>query len=93
MANQIYESQYIVNSFHAVNKNTNAVIPADESGYITAKAGDTIVFKNMNGDKNTDLNTLELFTKDAMLKIQVNDNSLYPFCVEPNSHKIGRAHV
>ena len=44
--NRIYESAYIVNSFHAVNKSTGAVYAADAEGYIDAKAGDVIVFES-----------------------------------------------
>lgn len=43
---KIYESAYIVNSFHAVNKNTGAVYAADSEGYIDAKAGDVIIFES-----------------------------------------------
>lgn len=81
--NNMYEGQYIVNSFHAVNGDTNEVIQADESGYITLAQGDRVVFKSIYGDENVSVNTLVFFAKSDPIKVQLNNNEVYPFFVEP----------
>ena len=45
MNTQIFENNYIVNSFHATKPN-GEVYPADSSGFITVNAGDEIVFQD-----------------------------------------------
>lgn len=61
-----FESSYIVNSFHAVNADTKEVYTPDDAGYITAKAGDKIIFENpYNRGQYTSVNTLVFFTKDT----------------------------
>ena len=89
MQTQVYESSYIVNSYHAVDFNTREVIEADERGYISPAPGTKIVFPNPNDvkDRLADLNTIVLMTQDTPLKIMINDNAMYPLYVEPNSIK------
>ena len=79
----MYEGQYIVNSFHAVNADTGEVLTADETGYITVTAGTTIKFESPYGG-NADVYTLVFFTKDDPLTVTLNDNEMYPFYVEAN---------
>ena len=87
MANQVYESSYIVNSFCAINADTQEPYSADEAGYITAKAGDKIIFKGVYSEPYVSTNTLVFFTKDKSLKVQLNDNALYPLYVPANDKK------
>lgn len=86
MANQIYESTFLVSSFHAV-KDTGEVIEADEKGFISAKAGDRIVFESPIDKHHVNLNTITFFTKDQGLKVQINDNEMYPIYVDENFYK------
>ena len=86
-----YESSYIVNSFHAVNADSREVYTPDEAGYITAKAGDTILFENpyCKGEY-TSVNTLVFFTKDTSQKVNVNPgetSQLYPLYIPANDKK------
>ena len=87
----IYESQYIVNTFHAVNADTDEVYEADAEGYITAKAGDRIMFVNPYEEgKSADLNTLVFTTKGTELKAYINPSdtkNYYPLYVPANSQK------
>lgn len=86
-----YESSYIVNSFHAVNATTREVYTPDEQGFITAKAGDKIIFENPYTQKEyISLNTLVFFTKDTPQKVYVNpseDSGFYPLYVKANDMK------
>lgn len=88
---QVYESSYIVNSFHAVNPNGFTVYTPDEEGFITVKAGDQIVFESPCQDgKYVSVNTLVFYTKDRPLKVTVNpedDRVLYPLYVPANGMK------
>lgn len=85
--NTVYEGQYIVNSFHAVNGDTGEVIQADETGYITVAAGTKIVFKDIYSDNNVSVNTLVFFAESDPVKVQLNDNTVYPFYVEANTKR------
>lgn len=87
MANQVYESSYIVNSFHAINAETRKPYSADAEGYITVKAGDKIIFDGIYSNEFVSVNTLTFFTKDAPLKVQLNDNTLYPFYIPANDRR------
>lgn len=87
---QIYENQYILNSFHAVNADTEEVIDADEIGLISPDPDTEIVFANPNADskyKYVEVNSLVFTTTDSALKVIINDNEMYPFYVAPNSTK------
>lgn len=56
---KIFENSFLVNSFHAVNKNTGAVYEAASDGYISVKAGDVIVFESPYVDgEYVSLNTI-----------------------------------
>jgi hypothetical protein len=83
----MYEGQYIVNSFHAVNQSTNEIIQADEKGNITLSQGDTVVFKSIYADENVSVNTIVFFAGDDPVKVQLNDNTVYPFYVEAGSKR------
>ena len=85
--NNIYEGQYIINSFYAVNGNTGEVIEADETGRITLSEGDKVVFKSMYGDEYVSVNTLVFFAGDNPIKLQLNDNTVYPFYVEAGAKR------
>lgn len=89
MQTQVYESSYIVNSYHAVDFNTREVIEADERGYISPAPGTKIVFPNPNGvkDQLADVNTLIVQTKDTPVKLMINDNAMYPLYVDANTIK------
>ena len=88
---KIFENSFLVNSFHAVNKNTGAVYEAASDGYISVKAGDVIVFESPYVDgEYVPLNTIEVFTKNTPFKALINpgDNrGLYPMYVKANSQK------
>lgn len=86
MASQIFENQYIVNSFYAVKPDGSAYT-ADAAGYITVKEGDEIVFKDLYEDKHVEINTITFTTKGTALKVQINDNALYPFYVPAGGTK------
>ena len=79
----IYEGQYIVNSFYAVNKETGEQIQPTEDGYITLSENDVVVFKDLYSDDYVDINTIVIFADGATgpAIIQFNDNDLYPFYV------------
>lgn len=83
----MYEGQYIVNSFCAINGTTKEQIQADERGYISLSAGDTVVFKSMYDDSYVAVNTLVFFADDGAIKVQLNDNTTYPFYVEAGSKR------
>ena len=87
----IYETLYIVNSFNAVDAATKQTIQADETGMIAPSPGTVIIFPNpqdtLDRNRYVDLNTLTIKTGDTPVKIQINDNELYPFYVEANSMK------
>lgn len=85
---QIFENQFIFNSFHAVNADTKQVYQADDSGFITVAPGDKIVFESpyQAGEYVTG-NTL-IFTAGDDLMIQIGDNELYPLFV-PSGEKKG----
>lgn len=79
----IYEGQFIVNSFYAVNKETGDQIQPTEDGYITLSENDVVVFKDIYSDDFVSVNTLVIFADEATgpAIIQFNDNDLYPFYV------------
>ena len=85
----IYETLDIINSYRAVNAETKSVIPADDAGFIAPEAGTTIIFPNpqntLDHNRYVDLNTLVIKAGDSAVKIQINDNEMYPFYVEPNT--------
>lgn len=80
MGENIFEGQYIVNSFYAVNKETGEQITPTEDGYITLSEGDIIVFKDIYSDGYVSVNTLVIFADSTgPVKVQINDNEVYPF--------------
>lgn len=83
MGDTIYEGQYIVNSFYAVNKVTGEQIEPTENGYITLAANDVVVFKDLYSDEYVPVNTIVIFadSETGPAKIQFNNNDLYPFYV------------
>lgn len=83
----IYEGQYIVNSFYAVNAETKNVVQADESGMISLSQGDKIIFKSMYSDEYVPVNTLVFFAGSDPVKVQLNDNTMYPFYVEAGTKR------
>ena len=83
----MYEGQYIVNSFHAVDAQTGEVLTANEAGYITLSAGQTIVFRDPKDEENVDVNTIVFFSAGDALRIQLNDNEMYPFYVEAGGNR------
>lgn len=85
--NTMYEGQYIVNSFYAVNASTHEVIQADASGRISLAQGDTVIFKGIYGDDYVSVNTIVFFAGDDPIKVQLNDNTVYPFYVEAGSKR------
>lgn len=90
----MYEGQYIINSFHAVDADTGELITPDTRGYITVTAGQKIVFKDLYSDGYASVNTLVLFAGDDPQKIQINDNELYPFYVAAETQKgIGQMRI
>lgn len=78
----MYEGQYIVNSFYAVNAKNNQTISADEKGFINLAAGDTVKFKSIYSDEYVSVNTIVFFADEDPVKVQLNDNSTYPFYVD-----------
>ncbi len=86
MNTQIFENNYIVNSFHATKPN-GEVYPADSSGFITVNAGDEIVFQDLYENKHINVNTISFTTKKTALKVEINDNTLYPFYVPADTTK------
>lgn len=85
--NTMYEGQYIVNSFHAVNAQNNQIITADEKGFITLSAGDTVKFKSIYGESYVPVNTIVFFADEDSVKVQLNDNSMYPFYVDAGTKR------
>lgn len=88
----VYESQFLVNTFNAVNADTGEVITADAAGFISPSAGTTIIFPNPNvgaasRNKYADVNTVLFTTRASAVKVVVNDNEMYPFYVPPNTTK------
>lgn len=83
----IYEGQYIVNSFNAIDADTLQPITPDERGYITATAGQKILFKDLYHSGYTYVNTIVFFTEDTAQKVQLNDNTMYPFYVEEGTKR------
>lgn len=83
----LYEGQYIINSFYAINGNTNEVIEADAMGNISLSQGDKVVFKSIYTDEYVPVNTLVFFAGSDPVKVQQNDNSVYPFYVEAGSKR------
>lgn len=89
MLSRIYESAYHINSFHVVDEDTQSVLAATKDGYISPAPGTRIIFPNPNNvkDKYSEINTIVFSTKGTPLKVQINDNDMYPVYVEPNSIK------
>lgn len=85
----MYEGQYIINSFHAVNGETGEVITATENGYIDLEEGDKVVFQGIYpGDKYVSVNTLVFFAGDSTpVKVAINDNELYPFYIDAGTRR------
>ena len=83
----LYEGQYIVNSFYAVKADTGTVVEADETGMISLSEGDKIVFKSIYSDEYVPVNTLVIFAGSDPVKVQLNDNATYPFYVEAGSKR------
>lgn len=86
--NTTYEGKYIVNSFHAVDADTGLTITPDTKGFIELTTGQKVVFQNLYGDGTVDVNTLIFFAgEDGPLKVQINDNNMYPFYVEAGGRR------
>lgn len=83
---QIYENSFVVNSFHAVDGNTGNVITADAKGKISLSAGQKIVFVSPYSGKNVAVNTI-VFDVAADMKIQINDNDMYPLFIAAGDKK------
>ena len=66
----LYEGQYIINSFYAINGNTNEVIEADAMGNISLSQGDKVVFKSIYTDEYVPVNTLVFFAGSDPVKVQ-----------------------
>lgn len=85
--NTMYEGQYIINSFYAVNANNDQVVSADEKGFINLSAGDTIKFKSIYNDEYVPVNTIVFFADEDPVKVQLNDNSKYPFYIDSRTKR------
>lgn len=82
----IYESNAIINSFHAVDADTKEVIPCDSKGCITPSPGTTIIFENPNEEsssKYVQISTLIFTNGKTPTKLIINDNEKYPFYLSP----------
>lgn len=92
--NNMYEGQYIINSFYAVDADTEEQIMPDNRGYITVSAEQKILFKALHKDGYADVNTLVIFAGDDPVKLQINDNELYPFYVGAETQRgIGQMRI
>lgn len=87
IAANVYESSYIVNSFHAVNGDTKAVIPCDGAGFISPAPNTTIVFYHPYQDTRVDVNTLTIKAGNTPVLVQLNDNERYPVYVDADEQK------
>ena len=85
----IYESLYLVNSFHCVNAETGEVITADDHGNISPAIGTKIVFPNPFNpdDKAVAVSTLIFKTNDSPVKVQINNNEMYPLYIPAKTVK------
>lgn len=85
----IYESLYLVNSFHCVDAETGEVIEADEHGNISPAVGTKVVFPNPFNpdDKAVAVSTLIFKTNASPVKIQINNNEMYPLYIPAESVK------
>ncbi len=81
------DAQYLVNSFHAIDESTKRVIASDKSGFISPAKNTTIIFKNPNNDNFVEVTDIVVETAENPVKLQINDNELYPMYVEANSMK------
>lgn len=60
----------------------------DEQGYISASAGDTLMFEDpRHPDRFVAVNSLVFFTGDTPLKVQLGDNDKYPLYVGANERR------
>lgn len=83
----VYESSYIVNSFHAVDGTTGEVITASSKGVITLNPGQKVVFASpYNANETVYLNTI-VFDAKSDMKIQLNDNDMYPLFIAAGQKK------
>lgn len=82
---QLYESMAIVNSWHAINADTQDVIPCTNKGVITPEAGTTIVFETPKKDSSStvEISTLVFTNGSSPTKLIINDNEKYPFYLDP----------
>ena len=87
MSSSIYESQDIINSFHAVDVSTGNVIPCSDDGFISITSGTTIRFENPNAVAFISANTLVIKAGSTPVKLQINDNEKYPFFVAAGESK------
>lgn len=82
----ISENSYLVNSFHAVNPATGETYDATEAGVISLSTGDEVIFVDPFTEKPTHVNTLVVKALTDV-KLQLDDNELYPFYVEEGEMK------
>ena len=83
-------SQYLINSFHAVDKATGQVIAADAQGYITPAAGTEIVFANPVQNAShayVEVTDFVVETGENPVRLIINDNEMYPLYVASNDSR------
>ena len=84
------DAQYLVNSFNAIDEATGKVIAADERGFISPPQGTVVVFQNPNPDKKdsyVEVTDIVVEAAENSVKLQINDNELYPMYVDANNMK------
>lgn len=60
----------------------------DEQGYISASAGDTLMFEDpRHSDRFVAVNSLVFFTAGVPLKVQLGDNEKYPLFIGANERR------
>lgn len=76
----ILESNFIVNSFYAIDADTKQVIPAENDGSIVLTQGQSVIFYAPDRD---DPVRLDVFTVKALTEVRliVNDNTRYPWVI------------
>ena len=57
------------------------MIPADDAGNISVAAGTVLVFKNYSGQGNLAVQEIVFRAGADPLRIQINDNAMYPYIV------------
>ena len=81
----LYESNAIVNSWHAIDAETKEVIPCDSRGFITPAPVTTIIFENPYDDsssKYVQLTTLVFTNGSTPTLLVINENEKYPFYLD-----------